>query len=429
MRNFSWRTKKSAKAQLERTSRKSSASVVPELGTAGPGPGTLTGNTDPRDENSRHETMDEAFSHALNPPVEEPGQESDLMEVDAPMNAWIAPLIEEWRSITAINGSNETIGIESLTQILHYPHSLSPSPNLKSTLIKKPHQLVCGSHPPPRDVIQDARLCESDLVIMAMDMGQARMSNVDLDDAVDFFARGKESDITICSLFQIKDVLVSTDNGLSFPDFMEPLEGYVIHQILPNHESPWLHAYVPGGSITWPHIDTFTDSQYTAHFTGRKLWLFWPPTPENLKAVCLASFQGGGHQMDPRKAIRSLTGLETLLVENDSRLCWIMPPGTIHCVFTFSRIATHSGFNVNHFDWWKDAIAPTEDVLSLISSVKSNSDTAAPEYLRDMMKSMQRWEKLISKCKKKGKGDLSKWIQKTKRELGENMERRNIELG
>ncbi|KAF5348135.1 hypothetical protein D9756_010729 [Leucocoprinus leucothites] len=372
--------------------------------------------------------MEGPSSHPLNPSVAEPDKESNLMEVDSPMNAWIAPLIEEWRSITSINGANVEIGIESLSQILHFPRPLSPSPHPESTLIKKHHELVCGSCPLPREVIQDARLCESDLVIMAMDMGQARMSHVDLDDAVDFFARGKESDITICSLFQIRDVLVSSENALSFPDFLKPRDGCVVHHTLPKHDSPWLHAYIPGGSITWPHIDTFTDSQYTAHFTGRKLWLFWPPTPENLKAVCLASFQGEGHQIDPRKAIESLTGLETLLVENDSRICWIMPPGTIHCVFTFSRIATHSGFNVNHFDLWKDAISPTEDILSLISSVKSNADTAAPEYLRDMMKSMQRWEQLISKCKKKGKGDLFKWVEKTKAALKKNMERRNVEL-
>ncbi|KAF6748744.1 hypothetical protein DFP72DRAFT_1073846 [Ephemerocybe angulata] len=114
-------------------------------------------------------------------------------------------------------------------------------------------------------------------------------------------------------------------------------------------KGPETRLYVPSnswtlpGAITYPHIDPFAATIYAIPFFGKKLWLLWPATLENLKVLELS--KGKPQGMETTLAlINQLQGLGILFVDNtkDHHPAFSLRPGTIHCCMSFTE-SCHGG--------------------------------------------------------------------------------------
>ena len=108
----------------------------------------------------------------------------------------------------------------------------------------------------------------------------------------------------------------------------------------------WLSSLNPRGSITDPHID-YCGSQFVRHISGKKLWLFCPPTTHNLEVFCKKYKCRTILDFSMATAIKEFEKLELLLVEDGKS--FVIPAGTIHGVITFTT-SCHMGFKLWGFD-------------------------------------------------------------------------------
>lgn len=340
-------------------------------------------------------------------------------------NAWIYPLLQEWSYISFLNKCNTTLGLETLHALLARPEVLYPIPRPDSQVITHCHALVCQRVPSISDILKEYSRAPKCLVT-ATDSGQAGMTGVGLWDVMDAFIRGSNSNITLCSVLQIPDTGLAQKSQFELPKDIRPCPGVVSHWKENGAVSPWHYSLVPGASITFPHVDTWTSSTYFSHFSGKKLWLFWPGTTENFSLLFSSMFAGHDHRVNPAYAIQNMTGLETLLVDDDKQLCWVMPPGTIHCVLTFSRIAAHGGFNFQHVEWWPSSAAASANILSLIRSAPKSADTNAMSYLEEMKISMGAWHSLLKEAQQKCEAmkELQAWANANTKDIKAVLERR-----
>lgn len=104
------------------------------------------------------------------------------------------------------------------------------------------------------------------------------------------------------------------------------------------HEWTCGTAMCPAGAITHAHWDYMGASTVCAHLSGRKLWCFWPYTPENSEFLLQCNEPGSANTI---KCIRNLTGLRLMFFENKPT-AFCVPPFTIHAVLTLTS-ATHFG--------------------------------------------------------------------------------------
>ncbi len=119
------------------------------------------------------------------------------------------------------------------------------------------------------------------------------------------------------------------------------------------------------------------------------------------------------HITSPLAAIQEIEGLKTLLLDNHSTESgphwnilfpsWVMPAGTIHCVLTFSSIATHVGFHIHNIDWWQSTHTATANFLTLLDSAIQTADLSASQFLEELSGSIVAWEELIDNAKMKFK--------------------------
>ncbi|KAF8325598.1 hypothetical protein F5887DRAFT_1085355 [Amanita rubescens] len=180
-----------------------------------------------------------------------------------------------------------------------------------------------------------------------------------------------------------------------------PFEGSADHvyECQKDKQPAWLSSINPRGSITDPHIDYCGCSQIVQHISGRKLWLFWPPTTHNLQLFCNKYVSGTSLTFSMMTAIEEFENLELLLVEDSKR--FIIPSGTIHAVITFTT-SCHTGFKI----WGFDDFGTAKDLLNIYLGVWQNrshlDNTQADHYngiFRDLEQiEFQKWGEL---CKKK----------------------------
>ena len=105
----------------------------------------------------------------------------------------------------------------------------------------------------------------------------------------------------------------------------------------------------PAGTLTDIHLDYCGPVQLMVSMRGRKLWLLWPPSPQNLQ-------WWNAHHTRPENgtrtvaAINALEGLELLFMED--KFVFILPPYHFHAVLTFEASA-HCGGCFWTYGWWK----------------------------------------------------------------------------
>lgn len=198
-----------------------------------------------------------------------------------------------------------------------------------------------------------------------------------------------------------------------------PFEGSRSH-VYENFEGgkrpAWLSSVNPRGSITDPHIDYCGCSQFIRHISGRKLWLFWPPTPHNLKVFCEDYVCGTTHGFSMTVAIEKFEKLEVLLV--DSSKSFVIPPGTIHGVMTFTT-SCHTGFKL----WGFDGFSTAKDLFNInfeVSKDRSNLDDYQVDSFREVFEHLigtefEKWGELCEKNKGDERSNqVLSWIEEVK---------------
>ena len=178
----------------------------------------------------------------------------------------------------------------------------------------------------------------------------------------------------------------------------------------------WESSLIPTGAVTGPRMDYCGCSQLIQHIQGRKLWLFWPPTPHNLD-VYLRQHLTGNLTFSIEDAIDQLKGLELLLLDSDQTR-FIVPGGTIHAVVTF----THS-CDTRLKLWRLQDFQVTESMNMIQVKVMDKKEELDKDtyhfyqdYFRTFKEELKNWDEL-GKKKKKGTAKLHQWILESEKML------------
>lgn len=103
-------------------------------------------------------------------------------------------------------------------------------------------------------------------------------------------------------------------------------------------QGEWSTVWTPPGAITHPHIDFYGPAQYMVHFHGEKLWILWPPTPNNLEWYSQHHRQVSAETLTIQ-AIRNLEGLHVQHFDGSSEEAFLVSPNYIHAVLSVSESA------------------------------------------------------------------------------------------
>ena len=88
------------------------------------------------------------------------------------------------------------------------------------------------------------------------------------------------------------------------------------------------------------HSDGIGCAQYMIHIQGKKLWLFWPPSPANLEFYAAHHTQVGSDSLT-LSLIHKLEGLQLHYFDN-TPTAFVVPPNYLHAVISFTMSA-HAG--------------------------------------------------------------------------------------
>jgi hypothetical protein len=153
------------------------------------------------------------------------------------------------------------------------------------------------------------------------------------------------------------------------------------------------------GFITEPHWDFYGIPQIVVHAGGEKLWLTWPPTPENLKKAAGFFFSvEKSIDFTITMALEELNGLEIRFCTQRDEW-FILAPCAIHAVITVKASGHKNKLFVDYgsFDLWDQAYSLITESLELEYhqvNDSSRKDAIIDEIL-ESRKAFSHWESLL----------------------------------
>lgn len=318
--------------------------------------------------------------------------------------------------------------MDILLRLIHYPLELSPSvsPPNASTLVTWQHCLVSEIKPTSKHVLRDLMHDRETIRAGDMETGETITTASVVDVIHSLISVGEKPWCDEDSLLCIIDLPSSSPGGLracrlSVPQGFPYSPSASVHgsRTSLGEETTWESIIVPQGGITEPHIDDWCGSTYIAHISGKKLWLFWPPTESNMEKFANGLF-GKDKPMSVAYGIEHLEGLELLLVDAD-QTAFIMPPGTIHAVLTFEKFATHCGFFLVQDDHFEIAQATTKYILSKnitldLTSTARKVDNA-DRIIEELDRTLRYWYTLGQKMNESRRNLIMSWVEATHEKL------------
>ena len=193
--------------------------------------------------------------------------------------------------------------------------------------------------------------------------------------------------------------------SLSLPADMLQTSVYPVAGKGENARPEWLSCLSPMGAITAPHKDYHGSSQVMYHISGEKLWMLWPPTPNNLLWY--------GKRRDRTsttnrtvEAIREMEGMTVLHVKDP--IGFSLPPYGIHAVITFSA-SSHAGIRVWGYDWIDEAFPAIINEIEWAGNAASNRIPASDgiEILQDILAELKNWDRLLKEKGMHGRADYA----------------------
>jgi hypothetical protein len=115
-------------------------------------------------------------------------------------------------------------------------------------------------------------------------------------------------------------------------------------------DAGWVSTWTPPAAISHTHMDYYGSMQYTIHFYGKKLWILWPPTPQNLAWFSLRHKKRADANLT-LDCIRNLEGLQLNFLD-DAEARFVIKSNTLHACLSFGSSA-HTATRVwsySHFD-------------------------------------------------------------------------------
>lgn len=293
-------------------------------------------------------------------------------------NSWISDLLEEWqRPPASFVVSMHQQGVDILNHLISYPHNIPKTPSPTSGVIADIRPLNFKIAPTANHIIEDlANSTERKVGDLAAGETITSASNSDILYAL--IMSDDEQWTKNNPIIAVYDLHSSSPKGISMCGLEIPQispfsdsSGTALHMSYDKSgKATWTSVIAPRAGITTIHVDEWAGSVYIGHISGKKLWIFWPPTEANMEKLA-EGLLGRSKMLSIMDAIEHLEGLEVLLLD-DVQLGFVMPPATIHAVMTFSKCATHTGFYLtshNHFDLAKRT---SEFIMAKIASLKQN---------------------------------------------------------
>jgi hypothetical protein len=161
----------------------------------------------------------------------------------------------------------------------------------------------------------------------------------------------------------------------------------------------WSTVFTPAGCITQTHMDGIGSSQYIIHFSGKKLWLFWPPTEANL------NFYSPFHlQLSPEDltlhSIRNMEGLEVYYLE-DTVEAFVVPPNYLHAVIAITTSA-HSGVRFCGYDHFEESFRMMSWMMTWAKRYPDVGQTVEESILvvQQLLQEVEWWEEIMRENKK-----------------------------
>jgi len=204
-------------------------------------------------------------------------------------------------------------------------------------------------------------------------------------------------------------------------------QDYILSSSSGAQASPrWSSSVVPLGAITHPHADYYGCSQFISHFEGRKLWLLWPCTEQNLNIVTKAYLEPN-FLLTADIAIDILEGLELYFL--DSPRNFYIPAYHIYATLTFTtscdsrcKLWALAEFNTAKLAMDMHLALAKKSVAQLNGQTLKVVDNFCREAEQEDLK---HWDELASRCEDNTLlSDIQSWVQGTRTTLRQIQDRR-----
>jgi hypothetical protein len=257
-------------------------------------------------------------------------------------------LLAEWMSKPISNVKfMQDSGVSALQELLKHPHPLPIKLRQSSELIMNLHDVKSKFKTDITQFIKD--LFEFSVQNAVVTKSQTKAFDLDGFAVFKSILMAGEEEWTeehkLLSAFNVPSTNVEKA-GIAVPNCISPDKDPNVFHFWDNdskNQTAWTSVITGRGAITEAHIDEVTLHAHMIHIHGRKLWLFWPPTPENLEFLFRNKHFSETRKLPVDLAIKNLKGLEVLFID-DEKIGFSIPPSTIHAVMSFSKISGHTGF-------------------------------------------------------------------------------------
>ncbi|KAF9443667.1 hypothetical protein P691DRAFT_764077 [Macrolepiota fuliginosa MF-IS2] len=319
-------------------------------------------------------------------------------------NTWLLDLLQEWTSAPLTNvAKTQELGKDIIQALLQHPQPLAQRPVAgSSSVITNIQELHHTTRTQPtfhhvlNEFMKDAASASlgSRLSSLILSSGptQGIAGNGAFSNVLHSFIYAGEAEYSEeepISVTAIPDSGLRETCGLTVPTEIQERHGHVLYA----HSNPWRYTISSRGAILFPHALAWAASAYICHFSGKQLWLFWPPTRENIKVF--ASYTADNQQLHPAEAILKFSGLEVLLVDDTTRLGWTITPGTICCVMTFSKLATRGEFCYFSKQDQAQVTNTVDELLDVVLSERVKVTGTIHALLLHTHAGLARWEQLV----------------------------------
>lgn len=180
-------------------------------------------------------------------------------------------------------------------------------------------------------------------------------------------------------------------NGLGMCQYVATPYNTQENSLVPN--KLWTTTFTPLGGITHTHMDYYGRHQYMVHLFGRKVWLLWPPTPENLKKF--APFHTQFPETDLTSwCIDELEGLQVLYCTDEQ--AFVVKPNVFHACLSIGT-SGHSGTWVWTLPGYEDSFRMVSWGLNWMKG-KLGTDAPPGDYegeLDTIQSKLNSWRDLV----------------------------------
>jgi hypothetical protein len=210
-------------------------------------------------------------------------------------------------------------------------------------------------------------------------------------------------------LYSIVDLRFHRDGshqcGLRVPEYVDSPDTLVEDT---EHGLSWGSTIAPLGSLTDIHYDYHGPAQLMVGIKCYKLWLIWPPTPNNLEwySTHYSRIPTG---VETVEAIERLEGLRYLIQRSGT--AFILPPYHLHAVLSFEASA-HCGICFWNVSTWEEFACQGMDwELGWAKNYasKGHGIECAIDLIQGLAHSVKTFDS-VAKLKGNGYRQLAKWV-------------------